>query len=74
MIGLSRYKIVFKILVNELLVPLVSVAITGIGADFTRLESFGKVDAFAESLVSYYLMLYVVINGIIRKDENKKNH
>ena len=74
MIGLSRYKIVFKILVNGLLVPLVSVAITGIGADFTRLESFGKVDAFAESLVSYYLMLYVVINGIIIKDENKKKH
>lgn len=30
----------------------VSVAITGIGADFTRMESFGKVDEFAESLVS----------------------
>ncbi|XP_077228052.1 photosystem II reaction center PsbP family protein [Tasmannia lanceolata] len=30
----------------------VSIAITGLGADFTRLESFGKVDAFAESLVS----------------------
>ncbi|KAK9129170.1 hypothetical protein Sjap_009657 [Stephania japonica] len=30
----------------------VSIAITGIGADFTRLESFGKVDAFAESLVN----------------------
>ncbi|XP_057516975.1 psbP domain-containing protein 3, chloroplastic [Amaranthus tricolor] len=30
----------------------VSVAITGIGPDFTRLESFGKVDAFAESLVN----------------------
>ncbi|XP_073317834.1 psbP domain-containing protein 3, chloroplastic [Primulina huaijiensis] len=29
----------------------VSILITGLGADFTRLESFGKVDAFAESLV-----------------------
>ncbi|KAK6939181.1 PsbP, C-terminal [Dillenia turbinata] len=30
----------------------VSVVITGLGADFTRLESFGKVDAFAENLVN----------------------
>ncbi|XP_024969184.1 psbP domain-containing protein 3, chloroplastic isoform X2 [Cynara cardunculus var. scolymus] len=30
----------------------VSVVITGLGADFTKLESFGKVDAFAENLVS----------------------
>ncbi|KAI5660876.1 hypothetical protein M9H77_20199 [Catharanthus roseus] len=30
----------------------VSVVITGLGPDFTRLESFGKVDAFAENLVS----------------------
>ncbi|XP_010686613.2 psbP domain-containing protein 3, chloroplastic isoform X2 [Beta vulgaris subsp. vulgaris] len=30
----------------------VSVVITGIGPDFTKLESFGKVDAFAESLVT----------------------
>ncbi|CAI9115293.1 OLC1v1016160C2 [Oldenlandia corymbosa var. corymbosa] len=29
----------------------VSLVITGLGADFTRLESFGKVDAFAENLV-----------------------
>ncbi|KAK6116808.1 hypothetical protein DH2020_049438 [Rehmannia glutinosa] len=29
----------------------VSIAITGLGADFTRLESFGKVDAFAENLI-----------------------
>ncbi|KZV52423.1 psbP domain-containing protein 3, chloroplastic [Dorcoceras hygrometricum] len=29
----------------------VSILITGLGADFTSLESFGKVDAFAESLV-----------------------
>ncbi|KAI3459923.1 hypothetical protein Pfo_016586 [Paulownia fortunei] len=29
----------------------VSIVITGLGADFTRLESFGKVDAFAENLV-----------------------
>ncbi|PPD93965.1 hypothetical protein GOBAR_DD09016 [Gossypium barbadense] len=30
----------------------VSVAITGLGPDFTRMESFGKVDAFADTLVS----------------------
>ncbi|CAK9163756.1 unnamed protein product [Ilex paraguariensis] len=30
----------------------VSIIITGLGADFTRLESFGKVDSFAETLVS----------------------
>ncbi|CAH1440744.1 unnamed protein product [Lactuca virosa] len=30
----------------------VSVVITGLGADFTKLESFGKVDGFAENLVS----------------------
>lgn len=29
----------------------VSVVITGIGPDFTRLESFGKVNAFAENLI-----------------------
>ncbi|KAL2895274.1 PsbP domain-containing protein 3 chloroplastic [Bienertia sinuspersici] len=34
-------------------IPQVSVVITGIGPDFTRLESFGKVDAFAERL--YYI-------------------
>lgn len=30
----------------------VSIVITSLGADFTKLESFGKVDAFAENLVS----------------------
>ncbi|XP_057436816.1 psbP domain-containing protein 3, chloroplastic isoform X2 [Lotus japonicus] len=30
----------------------VSVAITGLGPDFTKMESFGKVDEFAETLVS----------------------
>ncbi|KAH7860368.1 hypothetical protein Vadar_012647 [Vaccinium darrowii] len=30
----------------------VTVVITGLGPDFTRLESFGKVDEFAETLVS----------------------
>ncbi|MFS7996488.1 hypothetical protein Hanom_Chr12g01130551 [Helianthus anomalus] len=29
----------------------VSLVITGLGADFTKLESFGKVDEFAENLV-----------------------
>uniref|UniRef100_M1BYV0 PsbP domain-containing protein 3, chloroplastic n=1 Tax=Solanum tuberosum TaxID=4113 RepID=M1BYV0_SOLTU len=30
----------------------VSIVITSLGADFTKLESFGKVDAFSENLVS----------------------
>ncbi|KAH9759749.1 PsbP domain-containing protein 3 [Citrus sinensis] len=30
----------------------VSVVITGLGPDFTRMESFGKVEAFADTLVS----------------------
>lgn len=30
----------------------VSVVITGLGPDFTKMESFGKVEAFAETLVS----------------------
>lgn len=30
----------------------VSIVITGLGPDFTRMESFGKVDEFAETLVS----------------------
>ncbi|KAL5780920.1 hypothetical protein ACOSQ2_011657 [Xanthoceras sorbifolium] len=30
----------------------VSVVITGLGADYTRMESFGKVEAFADTLVS----------------------
>lgn len=36
-----------------LLLAPVSIVITGLGADFTRLESFGKVDAFAENLVGF---------------------
>ncbi|GFP87195.1 psbp domain-containing protein 3 chloroplastic [Phtheirospermum japonicum] len=35
----------------KITIPQVSIAITGLGADFTRLESFGKVDAFAETLI-----------------------
>lgn len=34
------------------MVASVSVVITGLGPDFTKMESFGKVDAFAETLVS----------------------
>ncbi|AAF20244.1 unknown protein; 20920-22411 [Arabidopsis thaliana] len=36
----------------EISIPQVSIAITGLGPDFTRMESFGKVEAFAETLVS----------------------
>lgn len=32
-------------------VAAVSVVITGLGPDFTKMESFGKVDEFAETLV-----------------------
>lgn len=39
----------------------VSVVITGLGPDFTRLESFGKVDAFAETLVRYSVSDFVVL-------------
>lgn len=37
----------------------VTVVITGLGADFTRLESFGKVDAFAENLVRVHSHIYI---------------
>ncbi|KAL9254292.1 PsbP domain-containing protein [Drosera capensis] len=36
----------------RIFIPQVSVLITGLGPDYTRLESFGKVDDFAETLVS----------------------
>ena len=36
-----------------LLLASVSIAITSLGADFTRLESFGKVGEFAETLVGF---------------------
>lgn len=32
----------------------VSVVITGLGPDFTRMESFGKVEEFADTLVSFF--------------------
>lgn len=35
----------------------VSVVITGLGADFTRMESFGKVEEFAETLVRFDLLI-----------------
>lgn len=40
-----------RIIDFEFLTRAVTLLITGLGADFTRLESFGKVDAFAETLV-----------------------
>lgn len=40
-----------RIIDFEFLARAVTLVITGLGADFTRLESFGKVDAFAETLV-----------------------
>ncbi|KAF6174160.1 hypothetical protein GIB67_033692 [Kingdonia uniflora] len=42
----------FHELKYQLWVTSVSVAITLLGADYTRLESFGKVDEFAENLVT----------------------
>lgn len=38
-----------------------SVVITGIGPDFTKMESFGKVDEFAETLVSSWGCFNLVI-------------
>lgn len=38
---------------NLKLVVLVSVVITGLGPDFTRMESFGKVEEFADTLVGF---------------------
>jgi hypothetical protein len=32
---------------------LVSVVITGVGPDFTKMESFGKVEEFADTLVLF---------------------
>lgn len=32
----------------------VSVVITGLGPDYTKMESFGKVEEFADTLVSLY--------------------
>lgn len=37
----------------------VSIAITGLGADFTRLESFGKVGEFAETLVGFAIFCFL---------------
>ncbi|CAH9093443.1 unnamed protein product [Cuscuta europaea] len=37
---------------NDVLLPSVSIMITTLGADFTTLGSFGRVDAFADNLVS----------------------
>ncbi|KAF9613102.1 hypothetical protein IFM89_005581 [Coptis chinensis] len=36
----------------------VSVLISGLGADYTKLESFGKVDEFAETLVELLLQFF----------------
>uniref|UniRef100_A0A6N2LD14 PsbP C-terminal domain-containing protein n=1 Tax=Salix viminalis TaxID=40686 RepID=A0A6N2LD14_SALVM len=47
----SGYKSVTAFYPEEVPNSSVSVVITGLGPDFTRLESFGKVDAFAETLV-----------------------
>ncbi|XP_006383793.2 psbP domain-containing protein 3, chloroplastic isoform X2 [Populus trichocarpa] len=47
----SGYKSVTAFYPEEASNSSVSVVITGLGPDFTRLESFGKVDAFAETLV-----------------------
>lgn len=40
------------------LVASVSVVITGLGPDFTRMESFGKVEAFADTLVHFSSSIY----------------
>lgn len=45
----------------------VSVVITGLGPDFTRLESFGTVDAFAETLVGFIFELFSDIHLVSTK-------
>lgn len=49
----------FKAFINLKLVVLVSVVITGLGPDFTRMESFGKVEEFADTLVGF-LIIYIL--------------
>lgn len=51
--GTFPWSIVWWFLDVLLLLASVSIVITGLGADYTRLESFGKVDAFAETLVGF---------------------
>lgn len=50
----SLYFFIWFLTTNKLISRTLSVTvvITGLGPDFTRLESFGKVDEFAETLVS----------------------
>lgn len=49
-----------------LLTP-VTLVITPLGADFTRLESFGKVDAFAETLVGFEIFHLVITKAFKRR-------
>ncbi|KAK2988184.1 hypothetical protein RJ640_020666 [Escallonia rubra] len=53
----------------------VSVIITGLGADFTRLESFGKVDAFAENLsfCQNWSGLYYIEYSLQNPGESRRN-
>lgn len=48
----------------------VSVVITGVGPDFTRMESLGTVDAFAETLVGFIFELF---SGIHLVSSTKRN-
>lgn len=50
------FRILSLYIVIALWVAAVSVVITGLGADFTRMESLGKVDAFAETLVGFHMI------------------
>lgn len=48
----NSFKLVTAFYPNEASDANVSIVITGVGPDFTRMESFGTVDAFAERLVN----------------------
>lgn len=52
----SSFIILTLYIIIALWIDAVSVVITGLGADFTRMESLGKVDAFAETLVGFHMI------------------
>lgn len=51
----------------------VSVAITGLGPDFTKMESFGNVDSFAETLVTGLDRSWTKPPGVTAKLINSKS-
>lgn len=62
-------RLVSTLLIFLFLLAPVTLVITPLGADFTRLESFGKVDAFAETLVGFQILHLDIIKHSL-KGEN----